>query len=1834
MTRQTKWKKVLLVLLLVCMMTVQYAVPSAYPATYAEETVTQPPSDEPAAPCQVPPTAAPVIVAPAIPAPCQVPPTAALVTEAPATLTPSPAPPTVAPVTEAPATSTPSPAPPTAALVTVAPAIPAPSQAPPTAALVTEAPATLTPSPAPPTVAPVTEAPATPTQAQPSATPEATATPAPKATVLFVDWNGTVFATFEAALGGPVDAPKGIPQREGYRFLCWAIQDAEGNWVPHGPAFMVNSAEVTFYARYNELPPEPLDPRDEESPTPQPPQESEDPQESPEPRESAAPDETVNPADPEESLPPEDNPNPDESPEPGEESSPEPSQDPSLLPEDLLEDELLVLEETPLEDAPASTYRLEDIAARIDVMLAVVMDDGSVHHLPSHTPIERNPTVRLKLTLRYQLRPIADDPLESGSMVYYTFPSALNLDSADGTLSHSDGSLGGSYTLSGNQLVLSPTQGYLFNSGGDTLHLDATLNWSAIGNADTFTLHFPGADSLELTFTDGGASPVTYNLEGLAGLLQVELGISVNGEYYDPYAPIPRNTDVDLDLRLNYCLPIKYGVPTCADTIQYTFPSALPLESASKSIYDDTALAGSYTISHNALTLRLEESYLETHVGHDMEGVLSLAGTLDWSIIGEADTYDLEFPGADAITLAFSDGGPSPATYQLADLADSIKVELAVSVNQQPVDLSKPIDRSANVSLNVKLECSLPAERVPLTHKDKIVYPLPDAVDIRELHGEVKNSEEDRIGSYSIAEKELALQLDQSYLESHVEEAIENQLELKGGFDWDVICEAGSYTLTFPNAKAFPLTFTDGEINVEKRILSCNPSDSNEVVYEIRVSSIRGMGREVVITDVLGQDLRYGGVAGSLPAGVIVEPSGSGQTLTIRIAQLDPGLPCVISYQTIIRDEAYKYGTTPERLTNTATWEEIPGVSKSVSVTVPNPAKNWIRKEGAVADPAIGRINWTVTVNEGYFIDMEDITLTDTLGYYDTHRIVGNVMVRFGSMGDCLLFSPHTDGRGFSYSAWGERPHPDGTGYIFTYQTQVDSYYLTAPGRHTFSNTASFSAWGETYTGPASVTLNNGGEDVFTKSVGNVDQTNYTAEWTLRISPRHVPRSDLDALSLTDALEGNPSDSWILKPTLSVTHGQRPLSEDTDYRVLWNGSGNARPNGFTLYFTDDFIPTEDVLVTYKSRHAGEQVTAFPRVYRNRARLNYYIEGRPQEREKYASWTLDAPPAIELTIVDDRDHETVLEGAKFTLKEANLDGGRFDPVSTKTSCSDGKVEFSGLKYNELYWIEKVTAPPGYAPSADSLYFAIPGSDEAAWEEARDKINAVFPAISYTVGGGPREVAYKPTHVIVRSIAETAGRPELPGATLAVVDCDTNETVEQWISGTTPHEIIGKLIVGKRYILHEMAPADGYYLASSVFFGVSTCESPTQIEIINTPTRARIHRMSAWAYHMPGAKLKVVDSITQETVEQWTSTATYHEIVGKLIPGKDYTVVEVTPPDGYTLASSQDLSFFLAEIKVKDVYLFSLTTEAHISKVADHTRAPLAGAMLKVIDPVTGATVEQWTSTDTPYKIAAKLAAGKEYVLMEETPPNGYALAQPVRFTINTGALIDRVEMVDPPTQAILGRTATPGSPQLSGARLKIMDGNTPVEAWVSASAPHEVVGKLTAGKTYTLVEESPPRGHVAAQPLEFTVSTDGSQDRVELVDGALPATDVSISKRRLTGTDELPGAILSLRMADGTVVDTWVSGTAPHRLVKRLTAGATYTLVENSAPRGYEIAPSITFVVNADGAPQTIIMRDAPKESGLPKTGDAAPLALWLGILGASVALLVLSAALLRRKKGA
>lgn len=144
-----------------------------------------------------------------------------------------------------------------------------------------------------------------------------------------------------------------------------------------------------------------------------------------------------------------------------------------------------------------------------------------------------------------------------------------------------------------------------------------------------------------------------------------------------------------------------------------------------------------------------------------------------------------------------------------------------------------------------------------------------------------------------------------------------------------------------------------------------------------------------------------------------------------------------------------------------------------------------------------------------------------------------------------------------------------------------------------------------------------------------------------------------------------------------------------------------------------------------------------------------------------------------------------------------------------------------------------------------------------------------------------------------------------------------------------------------------------------------------------------------------------------------------------------------------------------------------------------------------------------------------------------------------------------------------------------------------------------------------IMESPVDGYVSNNYIyEVDITKDGDELTIEVENKPL---EMEFSKVSITDNQELEGAKLQvIDKETGFIIDEWISTKEPHQ-IKYLVEGKEYIMKELVAPKGYEIAESITFKAE-DGVKITMEDQLIPET---PQTGDSTNLGLFVALLGLS-----------------
>ena len=305
---------------------------------------------------------------------------------------------------------------------------------------------------------------------------------------------------------------------------------------------------------------------------------------------------------------------------------------------------------------------------------------------------------------------------------------------------------------------------------------------------------------------------------------------------------------------------------------------------------------------------------------------------------------------------------------------------------------------------------------------------------------------------------------------------------------------------------------------------------------------------------------------------------------------------------------------------------------------------------------------------------------------------------------------------------------------------------------------------------------------------------------------------------------------------------------------------------------------------------------------------------------------------------------------------------------------------------------------------------------------------------------------------------------------------------------------------------------------------------------------------------------------------------------------YYLQEVKTLDGCVLDTTKyDAVFkqsdYTTKTYIKSFDVENLTTDFEFNKTDVTGDKEVEGAQLTITDEE-GNVVDQWTSTDKVHSIEG-LVVGKTYILSETVTAKDYVKATDIKFTVKNSSELETVTMKD--KQVSFTKTDVTGEKEVEGATITVTDKETKevVDTWVSGKDSHFING-LEEGRTYILSETVTPEEYVKSTDIEFTVSKEKVNEKVNMKD-----KQVIVSKLTVGG-EEVTGAHMQIIDEDGNVVDEWTSEGKVH-YATGLVEGKKYTLHEDLAPTGLNLANDIEFEVSYEKENQKVEMIDTINE---------------------------------------
>ena len=498
------------------------------------------------------------------------------------------------------------------------------------------------------------------------------------------------------------------------------------------------------------------------------------------------------------------------------------------------------------------------------------------------------------------------------------------------------------------------------------------------------------------------------------------------------------------------------------------------------------------------------------------------------------------------------------------------------------------------------------------------------------------------------------------------------------------------------------------------------------------------------------------------------------------------------------------------------------------------------------------------------------------------------------------------------------------------------------------------------------------------------------------------------------------------------------------------------------------------------------------------------------------------------------------------------------VKTITTTND-YTKITGLSLG-TYKVVEVTAPDGYTVNTTAKEFTLSSTNPKVTLDYADQQNET---------------------IIVKKDAKT--NTILAGATLKVINKDTSEVIDTFVTTTTGHSIKG-LKAGTYKVIEEAAPS-GYTKSDAIVeFTISNNQTEVQtVTFYNSTNQISITKVDADTNEvLANAKFNILNSNNQIVKTFTTTKAAY--LLDKLAVGK-YYLEEIASPSGYVLNKEKVAFEVTATTKNLQVVFKNKKNRLKLGKIDATTKDYLAGAKMKLTDS-DGKTVKEFTSESNLTTITG-LKVGT-YYLEEIEAPNGY-----IKNTTKNKIVITNTDQEVTSTienkkiKVSLSKVDADTNKQIAGVLFELLDSSKNVIGTFTTTDTKTDISSLIALKEgdYYLREKSTKDGYVLDNSLhKFTINSSNYDFTITLKN---KLNEVRLGKIDAKTKKYIKGATLKLSSVTYSDFEpvTFVSEENATS-IKGLKVGK-YILEEVKAPEGYVTSNSkIYFDVTSSGEVKT------------------------------------------------
>lgn len=345
----------------------------------------------------------------------------------------------------------------------------------------------------------------------------------------------------------------------------------------------------------------------------------------------------------------------------------------------------------------------------------------------------------------------------------------------------------------------------------------------------------------------------------------------------------------------------------------------------------------------------------------------------------------------------------------------------------------------------------------------------------------------------------------------------------------------------------------------------------------------------------------------------------------------------------------------------------------------------------------------------------------------------------------------------------------------------------------------------------------------------------------------------------------------------------------------------------------------------------------------------------------------------------------------------------------------------------------------------------------------------------------------------------------------------------------------------------------------------------------------------------------------TKAAWDDSMKYYKALGlhaEDSEGGKFKVVETKNPAGYT-------GTWEHEFVAKDEGVVTLTLDATnarktgqitITKTGENNKK-LSGAVFEIkaakdiktaggTTLVAANTVVDTVTTDGNGSAASKQLELGQYIVKEKTAPDGYVLDTTEHaVTLDDSHTSVNVAVQNQKNAIVLQKVSKNDGTVMEGVTFHIWNDDKSYDKTQKTDSNGRITIDGVKDGIWHYQETATKDGYVLDNAVkDFTVSggkVNGQSNLTITVENDYTKLDLA---KVDSGTGEnISGAKLSLLDSNGRLVESWTSGSTPHR-IEKLKPGQ-YTLREDQAPDHYKLADPITFTLESKADTQTITMKD-------------------------------------------